>query len=129
MLPADIAAFKTLQTTLSNLAQQQAQAQQQTQAQQAIAAAAAAGIDGVWTAPTGWKMSIRNTAGGKNGQEDWGRTDGAGGFGNSVIYNNDGSWTPQSHGVPFKIISDGRLAAVNNNWGTGNDVKFSKKSA
>jgi predicted nucleic acid-binding Zn-ribbon protein len=85
------------------------------------------GIDGSWRSPNGWNMTIKGTAGGNNGQLDWYNN---GQYQYEAKYNSDGTWILTTHGnAPFRIISDGRLAAVNNNWGNGDDVKFTKGSS
>ena len=85
-----------------------------------------AGIDGAWTAPNGWKMSIRNTAGGKNGQIDW---DNGGRWQDQAIYQNNGKWKITtfwngSNYLDFYIANDGRLIS---DYFNGNDSnKFTK---
>jgi hypothetical protein len=65
-------------------------------------------IDGIWKAPCGWNMTIRNTVGGKNGQLDWSNT---GGWQYTTTYQGLGRWLLQTHGQVFYIATDGRLVS------------------
>jgi hypothetical protein len=88
-------------------------------------AKAKSSIDGAWIAPCGWKISIRNTLGGKNGQEDWGRTDGGGGWQYQAQAQGNGRWLLTTHNWIFYLATDGRLVSDSGN--NNESYKFTKQ--